>query len=128
MNLLLIAIGGAVGAVLRYLTMSTVTRVMGIHFPYGTLCANIVGSLCMGLLIGWLARTDAPLGFVNTQWHVLVAVGMLGSYTTFSTFSLDTVTLVQRGAWLEAGGYMISSVVLSVGAVLLGLQLMRWSH
>jgi len=122
MNLLFVAIGGAIGSVARYLIQSLIGHYAGSSFPYGTLIVNITGSVFMGLLIGWLGRMMPG----HTQSiHLFVAVGVLGGYTTFSTFSLESVNLLEEGRWMAMSLYIVSSVVLSIGGLLVGLRLMR---
>ena len=122
MNMLLaVAAGGALGAVGRYLVMSQVGHWFGHGFPYGTLVVNILGSLIMGLLVEAWALVWSP----SQELRALLAVGVLGAFTTFSTFSLDTVVLYQRDAYLSAGLYIVASVVLSVAGLIAGLHLGR---
>lgn len=120
-HLLYVAAGGAAGAVLRYGLSAFITQQTGHGFAYGTLAVNVIGSLLMGLLIGVLARADMPGG----PLHMLLAVGLLGGFTTFSTFSLDTVNMLQRGETLQAGVYIGASVLLSIGALIAGLWAVR---
>ncbi len=121
MTMIYIAIGGALGSVLRYLTMVEAGRVWGVEFPYGTLIVNVVGSLVMGLLIGGIARFLPDVKIL----HPLIAVGFLGGYTTFSTFSLDAVTLLERGEMLSMFVYVFLSVLLALLALFAGLWLVR---
>ncbi len=121
-NLLLIALGGAVGASARFLTVEAVARRLGVEFPYGTLVVNILGSFAMGLLVGALARF---LPENATAMRSFFAVGVLGSYTTFSTFSLDVVTLMERGQVWQAGGYIAVSLAACVLGLILGLLVWR---
>ena len=121
MNLIYVACGGALGSVARYLTMAAVTRFLGYGFPYGTLAVNIIGSCAMGALIGWLAKMSG--GF--EQARVFIGVGVLGGFTTFSAFSLDVVTLFERGENPSVLVYIFASVTLSVIALFAGLYLMR---
>nr|WP_221237081.1 fluoride efflux transporter CrcB [Roseospira goensis] len=119
--LFVVAAGGAVGAVARYLVTSAVPRWLGHGFPWGTLVVNIAGSLLMGLLIEVLARRwSAPV-----EARVFLVTGGLGAFTTFSTFSLDVVTLWERGAFGSAALYAGGSVVAGVTALLAGLWLGR---
>ncbi|MEO1047463.1 MAG: fluoride efflux transporter CrcB [Pseudomonadota bacterium] len=120
---LLVAAGGAVGAVGRYQLGRAVTHVLGpnIGFPWGTLSANVIGSLAMGLLIGWLARYGA--GGENAR--LLLGVGLLGGFTTFSAFSLELVLLIERGSPGLALVYAGASVLAGFGALYLGLVVMR---
>ena len=122
MNMLLaVAVGGALGAVGRYLVMSQVGHWFGHGFPYGTLVVNILGSLIMGLLVeAWaLVWSPAP------EIRALLAVGFLGAFTTFSTFSLDVVVLYERDAFIAVGLYILGSVILSVTGLVAGLHIGR---
>ena len=121
-TLLLVAAGGGTGAVLRYLLGVQATRALGHGWPYGTLTANVVGGLLMGVLAGWLALRGGPDG---EKWRVLLGVGFLGGFTTFSAFSLETALMIERRAWGEAFAYSLGSVVLSVAALFAGLLLVR---
>ncbi|WP_432449569.1 fluoride efflux transporter CrcB [Aliiroseovarius marinus] len=117
--LLQVALGGALGASARYLTNTTVTRLLGHGFPVGTLMVNIVGSFLMGVLVVVLAKKggQAAAPFLMT--------GILGGFTTFSAFSLDAVTLYERGQAAAAMGYVLGSVVVSILALMAGLMLAR---
>ena len=117
-----IALGGALGSVGRFLFAGWVGRVLGVNFPWGTLAVNVVGGLVMGLLVGLMAQAWS----VSPAIRAFLTVGVLGGFTTFSAFSLETVLLFQRGDMLAALGYIASSVVLSVGAVWCGLRLIRF--
>ncbi|MGB7285822.1 MAG: fluoride efflux transporter CrcB [Salaquimonas sp.] len=121
-HLIIVALGGAIGAALRHLTSLGFMRWLGPAFPYGTLFVNIVGSLAMGLLIGWLVKRT---GGASNELRLFLATGLLGGFTTFSAFSLDVANLWQRGEMVSAFGYIIGSVVLSILAVFVGLWLMR---
>lgn len=116
-----IAAGGAVGAVARYFVMIAVAQVMGAAFPWGTLAVNIIGSFVLGMLV----EAFALVWSVSEGIRAFLMVGMLGAFTTFSTFSLDVVTLYERGALMAAALYIIASVVFSVAALFLGLALAR---
>lgn len=120
---LLVGIGGGLGAMARYGAGTLVGRLWATGFPLGTLLINIVGSLAMGLLVGILARTLPP---GQNEIRLFVAIGILGGFTTFSAFSLDTITLIERGELVPAGTYALLSVVLSVAALYLGLLVTRW--
>ncbi len=113
--LLQVAIGGALGASGRYLTNVTLTRAFGAGFPWGTIAVNIVGSFIMGVLVIVLAKKGA------NAYAPLLLTGMLGGFTTFSAFSLDALTLFERGQFGSAAGYVAGSVILSLGAVILGV-------
>lgn len=120
-HILLVAIGGATGSVARYLTGLAMTRLLGPAFPWGTITVNIVGSFAIGLLTELVARKlAAPM-----EMRLLLVVGFLGGFTTFSSFSLDTLALVERGAGLAAFGYVAASVILSLAAAFGGLALGR---
>ncbi len=119
--LLGIAAGGAVGAVLRYLVMSWVSRIWGHEFPIATLLVNVLGCFILGILVEMMALRW-PLGDVMRAFLV---VGIMGGFTTFSAFSLDVVVLAERGQMMAAFGYIMASVVLAVGGFWLGLALMR---
>lgn len=116
-----VAAGGALGAAGRFALVSAVTRALGHGFPAGTLLVNVAGSLAIGVFIGAMARY--ALG--GEMLRAFVAVGILGGFTTFSAFSLDVVTLIERGAWVPALAYILTSVVLSIAGVFAGLALMR---
>jgi CrcB protein len=120
-----VALGGAIGSVLRYQTGRVMTHWLGAQavtaFPWATLAVNAVGSLAMGLLAGFLARH----GQGGEQWRLLVGVGLLGGFTTFSAFSLELVMLMQRGHYLFAALYLALSVALGVTGLIFGLTVMR---
>ena len=121
-NFLLVAVGGAAGAVSRYALSLQALRWLGSSWPYGTLAANVLGGLLMGVLAGGLAQRGG--GDVD-RWRLLLGVGLLGGFTTFSAFSLEVVQMADRRAWGEAAIYALGSVVLSVGAVLAGMLMIR---
>ena len=122
---LYVAAGGGLGAWLRLLVGRGWTALLGPVragvFPYGTLTVNVLGSLAMGLLVGFLARH----GSHGEGTRLFVAVGILGGFTTFSSFSLDAVTLIERGQSGLALFYMLLSLVAGVLGLFAGLQLMR---
>jgi fluoride exporter len=120
--LILVALGGAIGASARYGASIAIGHLWRTPFPLATLLVNIIGSLAMGLLVGWLARA---LPAWQNEARLFVAVGILGGFTTFSTFSLDVVTLFQRGEMLPAFLYILASVILCVVALFVGLLLIR---
>ncbi len=117
--ILAIASGGAIGAVLRYLMESI--SVFGMDFPVGTLIVNVLGSFAMGALVTFFALYYTP----SPELRAFLAVGLLGAFTTFSTFSLDVVTLWDRGDIYHAIGYGLASLILSVGGLVLGMILVR---
>ncbi len=115
-----VAIGGAIGAVMRYLTGIGLVRVFGhTAFPMGVLTVNVVGSFAMGVFVGLAAHRGL------THLSPFVATGILGGFTTFSAFSLEAVTLYERGAIGLAAAYVIGNVVLSIAALFAGLALSR---
>ena len=114
--------GGGLGAVARYLVGTQTLRAFGPGWPYGTFTVNVVGGLCMGVLAGFLAHRG---GVDQERWRVLLGVGVLGGFTTFSAFSLETALMIERRDYAEAFGYSLASVVLAVGALFAGLFLSR---
>lgn len=114
-----VALGGAIGASLRYLASVGATRAFGPGFPVATVCVNILGSFLMGVLVVVLAEKG------GTRFAPFLMTGLLGGFTTFSAFSLDAVTLYERGQTLLAGGYVIGSVVLSLAALVAGMAVTR---
>ncbi|WP_404480608.1 fluoride efflux transporter CrcB [Novosphingobium sp. BL-52-GroH] len=120
-----VAGGGAFGSWLRFLVgrgwAAALGPVRAGAFPYGTLTVNVLGSLMMGVLVGWLAR----FGSQSEAARLLLAVGVLGGFTTFSSFSLDVVTLVERGAIGTAAFYTGLSLVAGFASLFLGLIMMR---
>ena len=117
----LVMLGGALGSGARYLVGRFTLHAWGPNYPWGTLAVNLAGGLLMGLLAGTLAR----IGEGGEQWRLLIGVGVLGGFTTFSAFSLDAVLLWERGEAMLAATYVIGSVVLSLAALLGGLAMMR---
>lgn len=120
-SLFLVMIGGALGAGARYLTGRVLAATFGPGYPWGTLAVNIVGGLAMGVLAAMLARGTGS----GEQLRLFIGVGILGGFTTFSAFSLDVVTMIERGATMPAIGYVLASVVGSVLALFAGLAFAR---
>lgn len=118
---LAIALGGAIGAVGRHYVSVAMTLLLGHGFPWGTVVVNIAGSFLMGALIETMALVWSP----TVEMRALLTVGVLGAFTTFSTFSLDVATLYERGATLQSVVYVVASVVVSILALFAGLRLMR---
>ena len=119
-SLSLVALGGAIGASLRYLTGYGMLRLLGYQeFPLAIITVNVIGSFLMGVFV----VVSAERGL--THYGPFVMTGVLGGFTTFSAFSLETVTLIERGATGQAALYVALSVVLSVGALMAGLMLAR---
>ncbi|MCP1469403.1 CrcB protein [Sphingobium sp. OAS761] len=124
-NLLIVMGGGAVGAGARYLLGRIAGHLApGASWPWGTFAANLLGGLAMGLLAGWLARAHAGAG-TGEPIRLLLGVGLLGGFTTFSSFSLETMLLIERGQWALGVAYALASLVGAVVALALGLQIMR---
>ncbi len=119
--LLPIALGGAVGAILRYLASLGIHGLAGTGFPYGTLLVNVLGSFLIGVL--YVVIIEAPAGF--THYRAPLIVGLLGAFTTFSAFSLETVHLLEGGEVVKAGLNVLFNVVLCLGACWGGLTLAR---
>lgn len=111
-------LGGAFGSGARYLVGRATPGFWGSSFPWATLAVNVTGGLLMGLLIGSLAR----MGHSAEPWRLLLGVGVLGGFTTFSAFSLETILLIERGHWGLGLGYILASVVGSLVAVAIGLS------
>ncbi|NVD41093.1 fluoride efflux transporter CrcB [Ensifer sp. HO-A22] len=120
-NLLLVGAGGAIGSMARYLVGLWTLHRWGSGFPWGTLGVNITGSF----LIGFLAELIMRKFGASAEMRLFLITGVLGGYTTFSAFSLDTITLFERGDAALAITYIAASVVLSIVAVFAGLALMR---
>jgi CrcB protein len=120
-TILSIALGGAFGAVARYGVNAGAVAMFGPAFPWGTLAVNIGGSFLMGVLISVFAHFWQPDAFLRS----FLIIGFLGAFTTFSAFSLDFVTLWERGDIIGAGLYAVASVVLSIAALFGGMFLIR---
>ncbi|MGM4895566.1 fluoride efflux transporter CrcB [Tardiphaga sp. 839_C3_N1_4] len=121
MNYILVFVGGGLGATLRYVINMTCARCMGTAFPWGTFIINVTGSAVMGLIAGYLAFK----GEASQPWRLFLMTGILGGYTTFSAFSLDTAVLYERGELGLALAYVLGSVVLSIAGLFAGLALVR---
>jgi len=116
-----IALGGALGATSRFFVSSTIARMIGHGFPWGTVLVNVVGSFIMGALISFMAIKWSA----SPEMRAFLTTGVLGGFTTFSAFSLDFATLIERKETVAAIGYAAGSVSLSILAVFAGLILMR---
>lgn len=118
---LLVAVGGAIGSVLRYYVGQWALRLAGPAFPWGTLTVNVVGCFVIGVFAEMIVRRfDA-----SPEMRLLLITGFLGGFTTFSAFSLDAISLFERGAAVSGAVYIVASVGLSMAAVIAGLALMR---
>lgn len=120
-NMLLVAIGGAIGASIRHIVNMAALRLLGPSFPWGTMAINIAGGFLMGVFIEVLARRFNA----SNELRLFVATGILGGFTTFSAFSLDFAVLWERGAVFSAASYALASVIGSILAIFLGLWLAR---
>ena len=116
-----VAAGGAIGAMARHGVSRVSLHMLGPNFPYGTLAANIAGSFSMGLVIIWLTAREPN----SPALRAFLTVGLLGAFTTFSTFSLDVVTLYRDKTVMIAGAYLLASVILSITGLLAGIALGR---
>ena len=122
---LLVAVGGGAGAWLRHMVGRLYLAWLGPNaataFPWSTLTCNVLGSFAMGLLVGWLARH----GHGGEGWRLLLGVGLLGGFTTFSSFSLEFALLIERGEILPAAVYVGASLVAGFAGLFAGLAIMR---
>lgn len=121
--ILAVAVGGAIGATARYLLVSAIGRWLGDGFPWGTLVVNVIGCLIMGALTELMALKWN----VGLELRALLTVGILGGFTTFSSFALDTAVLNERAAFGTSTVYILASVMLSIGGFYAGLLAMRQS-
>ncbi|MEH3092507.1 MAG: fluoride efflux transporter CrcB [Agrobacterium cavarae] len=120
-NILLVAIGGAIGSVGRYLVGLWATRLAGPSFPWGTLTVNVVGAFAIGLLVEMVARRfDA-----SNEMRAFIVTGILGGFTTWSSFTLDTMVLFERGEVGLSALYLLASLLVSFAAIFAGLALGR---
>lgn len=119
--LLAVVIGGGLGAGARYLLAGQIGRWFGTDFPWGILVVNLLGCFAMGVLVETMALRWSP----SPELRALLAVGVLGGFTTFSSFALDTATLAARGDIAGSAAYVAASVILSIGGFYLGLYLVR---
>ncbi|AGS22029.1 fluoride efflux transporter CrcB [Rhizobium etli] len=118
---LLVAVGGAIGSVLRYFVGQWALRLMGPAFPWGTLAVNVVGCFVIGVFAELVTRKFNA----SVELRLLLITGFLGGFTTFSAFSLDAISLFERGEAVAGGIYIAASVGLSMAAVFAGLAIMR---
>ena len=118
---LLAAFGGAVGSVARYLAVTAAARIYGTDFPWGTLAVNVAGSFAIGAIMAAIAGWFGG----SSELRVLLVTGFLGGFTTFSAFSFEMLTLLQRQAYVAAFAYAAGSVLLSLLAVFLGFSMVK---
>ena len=121
MAYLIVFLGGGIGAMLRHGVNVAAARVLGTNFPFGTLAVNVTGSLVMGLLAAYFGFRSGA----SQHWRLFLTTGILGGYTTFSTFSLDVALLYERGELGLAFLYVLVSVLVSIAALFGGLILIR---
>ena len=122
LHFLLVFLGGGIGAASRHFVGQVAVRQFGPNFPYGTLIVNVVGSLLMGLFIGWMVRRGVSS---SNELRLFVATGVLGGFTTFSAFSLDIANLWEKGAFMPTAFYALGTVLICIVAVFAGLWLAR---
>ena len=118
---LIVFIGAGIGGALRHGVNIGASRLFGLGFPYGTLIVNVLGSFVMGLFAGYFAFRPG----ISQHMRLFLTTGLLGGFTTFSTFSLDAALLIERHAWGLALGYVVGSVAAGLSALFLGLALFR---
>lgn len=116
---LFIAVGGALGSMARYWIGTTIGSRMGVRFPYGTLVVNLTACLVIGFTITWLGERAE----FNPAWRLLIAVGFIGAYSTFSTYEWETLATLRSGAFALAALYSLGSVILGLGATWCGAAL-----
>jgi fluoride exporter len=121
MAFFIVFLGGGLGAALRHGVNLAAARLLGTSFPWGTLTVNVVGSLVMGLMAAWFAFEGSP----SQHWRLFLTTGILGGFTTFSTFSLDTALLYERGEVGVAALYIVVSVAAGLAGLFGGLALVR---
>lgn len=121
MAYLLVFLGAGIGGAMRHGVNQFAALLLGVAFPYGTLTVNVAGSFAMGVLAGYFAfRGELP-----QEARLFLTTGLLGGFTTFSTFSLDAISLWERGQWLTAATYVAASLALSLLGLVAGLMLAR---
>lgn len=121
MQILTVALGGAMGAVSRFLVGNVVSKALGSAWPYGTFIINIVGCFCMGILMTVIAERQ----LLPAAWRLFLCVGFLGGFTTFSSFGYEAISLINQGKLLEALGYVGGSVLLGLVAAAIGVCIGR---
>lgn len=121
-RLALVALGGGLGTALRYGAAVAMARWLGVGFPWGTLAVNVIGSFALAIVME--ALPERPIGGVEARW--VLGTGLLGGFTTYSSFNLETLRLVEQGAWGRASGYVLATLVGCMAAGLAGLAIARW--
>ncbi len=121
-RLLLVFLGGGAGALARFWVGTQTMRMFGSGWPYGTFTVNVVGGFCMGVLASWLAHRG---GADQDRWRLLLAVGVLGGFTTFSAFSLEAALMIEKRDYAQAFAYVAASVLLAIAALFAGLLITR---
>ena len=121
MDYMLVFVGGGIGAALRHAVNRGTLALLGPSFPFSTLVVNVLGSFFMGVLAGVLL----PRGEGHQSVRLFLGTGILGGFTTFSTFSLDAVLMWEKADWLPLGGFVIASVMLPIAALLIGMWVAR---
>lgn len=124
LKVLAVAAGGALGASLRYLAVHATQSLLGFGFPWGTLLVNLLGSCAIGYLFVLLPESTEPLPLLR----LLLVTGLLGGFTTYSAFSIETLQLLQMGALARAGGYVVAMLLLCLAGAWGGLLLGRALH
>ena len=124
LHIILVFTGGGLGALGRWGFGLISARLLGNAWPWGTFGVNVIGCFVMGLVMGHLMKTGA-MSPSNDNWRLFLATGILGGFTTFSAFSLETAKMIEADHWQSAGLYTLASVTLSVAAVFAGMALSR---
>ena len=119
--LLAIAVGGGLGSLARHYLSTFIYALTGTAFPWGIFVVNVLGGFTMGLIV----ELSALKLNIGPELRAFLTTGILGGFTTFSAYSLDSALLIERGEWMNAGAYIVGSVVLSIGALFLALWMVR---
>lgn len=120
-SLLIVGLGGGLGAIARYLVGRLSVSAFGPSFPWGTFAVNVIGGFAMGLLVGWMAFKVTG----GENLRLFLGVGVLGGFTTFSSFSIEALQMMERKAYITAFGYISGSVICAIFAVFIGLMIAR---
>jgi CrcB protein len=123
MAYLIVFIGAGIGGALRHLVNVLAAHRLGLNFPFSTLIVNVLGSFLMALIAEYFAFR----GHLPQEWRLFLTTGILGGFTTFSTFSLDAFVLAGRGDWFSSSAYVLSSLLLSFAAFGVGMAVTRWA-